>query len=131
MHSLAPELTRTSDVVPQFTSATSATHKWVQIQRSVRLRHLHFTRYASIPAILRRALDCSPMRTPAFKERLRPIRGLFAVGNDMHSIMRGAYPGPGVTLGPALVFAYAASKAAAQDLSTSRAQLGQVPRGAT
>jgi hypothetical protein len=60
-----------------------------------------------------------------------PIRGLFAVGNDMHSIMRGAYPAPGVTLGPALVFAYAASKAAAQDLSTSRAQIGQVPRGAT
>ena len=60
-----------------------------------------------------------------------PIRGLFAVGNDMHSIMRGAYPGPGVTLGPALVFAYAASKAAAQDLSTSRAQIGQALRGAT
>ncbi|WP_250502413.1 FAD-dependent oxidoreductase [Caballeronia sp. AZ7_KS35] len=32
------------------------------------------------------------------------IDGLYACGNDMHSVMNGAYPGPGVTLGPALVF---------------------------
>jgi FAD binding domain len=38
----------------------------------------------------------------------RAIEGLFACGNDMHSIMAGAYPGPGITLGPALVFAYRA-----------------------
>lgn len=36
------------------------------------------------------------------------IEGLYACGNDMSSIMAGAYPGPGVTLGPALVFAYRA-----------------------
>lgn len=36
------------------------------------------------------------------------IAGLYAVGNDMNSIMAGAYPGPGTTLGPALVFAYRA-----------------------
>lgn len=41
-----------------------------------------------------------------------PIPGLFAVGNDMHSIMAGAYPGPGITLGPAIAFAYVAAKAA-------------------
>jgi succinate dehydrogenase/fumarate reductase flavoprotein subunit len=35
-----------------------------------------------------------------------PIAGLFACGNDAASIMRGHYPGPGITLGPALVFAY-------------------------
>jgi succinate dehydrogenase/fumarate reductase flavoprotein subunit len=35
-----------------------------------------------------------------------PIAGLFVCGNDMASIMRGHYPGPGITLGPALVFAY-------------------------
>jgi succinate dehydrogenase/fumarate reductase flavoprotein subunit len=40
-----------------------------------------------------------------------PIRGLFACGNDMASIMRGNYPGPGITLGPGMVFAYRASKA--------------------
>ena len=38
-----------------------------------------------------------------------PIPGLFACGNDMASIMRGNYPGPGITLGPALVFAYRAA----------------------
>jgi hypothetical protein len=42
-----------------------------------------------------------------------PIEGLFAVGNDMQSIMGGAYPGPGINLGPAVVFAYAAARAAA------------------
>jgi succinate dehydrogenase/fumarate reductase flavoprotein subunit len=40
-----------------------------------------------------------------------PIAGLFACGNDMASIMRGHYPGPGITLGPALVFAYRAAMA--------------------
>jgi hypothetical protein len=34
---------------------------------------------------------------------------LFACGNDMNSIMDGAYPGPGITLGPALVFGYIAA----------------------
>jgi succinate dehydrogenase/fumarate reductase flavoprotein subunit len=42
-----------------------------------------------------------------------PIPGLYACGNDMASIMRGAYPGPGITLGPALTFGYLAAKAAA------------------
>jgi len=40
----------------------------------------------------------------------RPIKGLYACGNDMHSIMNGAYPGPGITLGPALVFGYLAAR---------------------
>jgi hypothetical protein len=38
------------------------------------------------------------------------IAGLYACGNDMASIMRGAYPGPGINLGPALVFACQAAK---------------------
>jgi succinate dehydrogenase/fumarate reductase flavoprotein subunit len=38
----------------------------------------------------------------------QPIAGLYACGNDMNSIMAGAYPGPGTTLGPALTFAYRA-----------------------
>jgi hypothetical protein len=41
-----------------------------------------------------------------------PIPGLFAAGNDMQSIMGSAYPGPGINLGPAIVFAYAAVQAA-------------------
>jgi len=40
-----------------------------------------------------------------------PIAGLYAVGNDMSSVMDGAYPGPGITLGPALTFAYLVSRA--------------------
>jgi succinate dehydrogenase/fumarate reductase flavoprotein subunit len=39
----------------------------------------------------------------------RPISGLYACGNDMQSIMGGTYPGPGITLGPALAFAYLAA----------------------
>jgi succinate dehydrogenase/fumarate reductase flavoprotein subunit len=34
------------------------------------------------------------------------INGLYACGNDMASVMRGSYPGPGATLGPAIVFAW-------------------------
>lgn len=39
-----------------------------------------------------------------------PIPGLYACGNDMNSIMGGAYPGPGITLGPALVFGWLAAR---------------------
>ena len=39
----------------------------------------------------------------------QPIPGLYACGNDMHSVMHGAYPGPGITLGPALVFGFIAA----------------------
>lgn len=39
----------------------------------------------------------------------RPIAGLYAAGNDMNSIMNGTYPGPGITLGPALTFGYLAA----------------------
>jgi succinate dehydrogenase/fumarate reductase flavoprotein subunit len=41
-------------------------------------------------------------------ERGEAIGGLYAVGNDMASLFRGVYVGPGITLGPALVFAYRA-----------------------
>jgi succinate dehydrogenase/fumarate reductase flavoprotein subunit len=39
----------------------------------------------------------------------RPIAGLYACGNDMQSMMGGTYPGPGITLGPAIAFAYVAA----------------------
>ncbi|NNM75282.1 FAD-dependent oxidoreductase [Enterovirga sp. DB1703] len=38
---------------------------------------------------------------------------LFACGNDMESVMAGAYPGPGITLGPALTFGWLAGRGAA------------------
>lgn len=40
------------------------------------------------------------------------IPGLYAAGNDMHSVMGGTYPGPGITIGPGLVFAYLAAQSA-------------------
>lgn len=35
-----------------------------------------------------------------------PIPGLHACGNDAASIFRGTYPGPGTTIGPAMVFGW-------------------------
>jgi 3-oxosteroid 1-dehydrogenase len=53
------------------------------------------------------------------------IDGLYACGNDMASLFRGVYVGPGITLGPALVFAYRAvmhlAKSSADALARSRA----------
>jgi len=43
-------------------------------------------------------------------ERRRPIEGLYAAGNDMASIMGGSYPGPGITLGPAMTFGWIAGR---------------------
>jgi succinate dehydrogenase/fumarate reductase flavoprotein subunit len=40
----------------------------------------------------------------------RPIPGLYACGNDMASIMGGNYPGGGITLGPAITFAFIAAR---------------------
>lgn len=46
------------------------------------------------------------------------IGGLYACGNDLQSIMGGVYPGPGITVGPAIVFGAIAARHAA---SRSRA----------
>ncbi|OQV00129.1 FAD binding domain-containing protein [Cladophialophora immunda] len=37
-----------------------------------------------------------------------PVRGLYALGADQNSIMKGLYPGGGSTLGPGMVFSYRA-----------------------
>lgn len=39
----------------------------------------------------------------------RPIAGLYAVGNDMASVMGGRYPAGGITLGPGMTFGYIAA----------------------
>jgi succinate dehydrogenase/fumarate reductase flavoprotein subunit len=52
------------------------------------------------------------------------IDGLYAAGNDMHSIMGGVYPAPGITIGPGVTFGYLAAKhavARARQLSTIKA----------
>ena len=43
----------------------------------------------------------------------QPIAGLYAVGNDMQSVMGGIYTAPGITIGPGLVFAALAAQHAA------------------
>ena len=55
----------------------------------------------------------------------KPIKGLYAVGNDAASVMGGNYPGAGITLGPALTFGYVA----AMHLANATAELSlQVER---
>ncbi|MEZ0605419.1 FAD-dependent oxidoreductase [Paraburkholderia sp. IW21] len=49
------------------------------------------------------------------------IPGLYACGNDLASIFRGTYPGPGTTLGPAIVFGWRVAKCAARAGSGSAA----------
>ena len=48
-------------------------------------------------------------RTRVLDSARKPIKGLYAVGNDAASIMGGNYPGAGITLGPALTFGYVAA----------------------
>ena len=43
-----------------------------------------------------------------------PVPGLYMAGNDMHSVMGGEYPAPGITLGPALTFGWIAGRHLAQ-----------------
>ncbi|MDO6966719.1 FAD-dependent oxidoreductase [Rhizobium alvei] len=40
----------------------------------------------------------------------KPVPGLFAVGNDMSSVMGGNYPSGGITLGPGMTFGYIAGR---------------------
>jgi 3-oxosteroid 1-dehydrogenase len=42
------------------------------------------------------------------------IKGLFATGNSMASVMGNSYPGAGATLGPAMTFGYLAAQCAAE-----------------
>ncbi|MGN6766085.1 MAG: FAD-dependent oxidoreductase [Rhizobiaceae bacterium] len=44
----------------------------------------------------------------------RVIKGLYACGNDARSIFCGTYPGPGTTIGPAIVFGWRIARHAAE-----------------
>ena len=48
-------------------------------------------------------------------EEGRPIAGLYACGNDMHSPLGGEYPGAGAQLGIAMTFGYLAARDAARE----------------
>jgi len=51
----------------------------------------------------------------------QPIPGLYACGNEANSIMGGVYPGPGITIGPAITFAYRAVRHALDEAGARRA----------
>ena len=53
-----------------------------------------------------------------------PVEGLYACGNDMESIMAGCYPGPGITLGPAMTFGYIAAQIAYRTLQKPDLEAG-------
>jgi succinate dehydrogenase/fumarate reductase flavoprotein subunit len=58
----------------------------------------------------------------------RPVEGLYAVGNDASSVMGGAYPGGGITLGPAMTFGYLAGlHLAAGDLTIKTSLAAALP----
>jgi succinate dehydrogenase/fumarate reductase flavoprotein subunit len=50
------------------------------------------------------------------RENASPIAGLYACGSDMASIMAGAYPGPGINIGPGMTFGFIAARHAAANL---------------
>ena len=58
----------------------------------------------------------------------KPIKGLYAVGNDAASVMGGNYPGAGITLGPALTFGYVAGHAAGKGRGSRPKSTLQVER---
>ncbi|HTS23994.1 MAG TPA: FAD-dependent oxidoreductase [Casimicrobiaceae bacterium] len=49
-------------------------------------------------------------RARALRSDGTPVRGLYAVGSDMASIMAGCYPAGGITLGPAMTFGFIAGE---------------------
>jgi len=58
-------------------------------------------------------IRCNP-QAQALDANGNVIPGLYVVGNDMHSVMGGQYPAPGITLGPALTFGWVAGQQLAQ-----------------
>jgi succinate dehydrogenase/fumarate reductase flavoprotein subunit len=58
----------------------------------------------------------------------KPIKGLYAVGNDAASVMGGNYPGAGITLGPALTFGYVAAMHLAKSTAHATLKIEQPER---
>ncbi|RAU50756.1 FAD-dependent oxidoreductase [Pseudocitrobacter sp. RIT415] len=56
-------------------------------------------------------------RAQVLNDQHQPIPGLYAVGNDMSSVMQGFYPSGGITLGPAMTFGYLVGKNLAANIT--------------
>jgi succinate dehydrogenase/fumarate reductase flavoprotein subunit len=76
----------------------AAAHGAVLRRARLRRGHRHRLRHA-----LQRTCTCAG-------RKVQPVDGLYVVGNDMHSVMGGQYPAPGITLGPALTFGWLAGR---------------------
>ncbi|MDI6028784.1 FAD-binding protein [Corticibacterium sp. UT-5YL-CI-8] len=83
-----------------------------------------------VPALLATARGlATDTEARVLDQNRRPIKGLYAVGNDMASVFDGHYPGPGATIGPAIAFAWrAACHAAKRDVATDRAAQNGIVR---
>jgi succinate dehydrogenase/fumarate reductase flavoprotein subunit len=55
------------------------------------------------------------------------ISNLYACGNDMSSVMNGAYPGPGITIGPALTFGFLIAEHIAGESMNRRHEAQRLP----
>ena len=92
------------------TTATTATRRASPIRASARSRTRPSMRCAWSRCRSVRASGCAP--TPTRRSAMRPasrLAGLYAVGNDMQSVMGGEYPGAGAMLGPGMTFGYLAA----------------------
>lgn len=54
-------------------------------------------------------LECNTVGQ-VLHENGHAIEGLYACGNDLASIFKGTYPGPGTTIGPGMVFGWRIAK---------------------
>lgn len=77
--------------------------------------------YYALPVIPMDCASCGGLAGDEFgrvlDNRNQVIEGLFACGNDLSSIFKGTYPGPGTTIGPGMVFAWRIAQFAAGKLS--------------
>jgi succinate dehydrogenase/fumarate reductase flavoprotein subunit len=62
----------------------------------------------------------APLRKRFFPPAAGFVSATSISGNDMGSIMNGNYPGPGITLGPALTFGYIAGRHMAENVAARR-----------
>jgi hypothetical protein len=98
-----------------------------RIRAWARLPKRRFSRCLCTRRRSARARDCAPTATPKCSTRqARRSAGLYACGNDMSSIMGGNYPGPGITIGPAVCVRV--SRGDARGGTRGRAAAGRLTR---